>query len=54
MSALIEEVISDWCGDNVTSYAVYWANACASWVLQGLICDYGHAVEYVRLLTERS
>ena len=33
-------------------YAVYWAEACATWVFQGLMYKYEHAVEYVRLLTE--
>ena len=54
MSGLIEEVITDWCGTNATAYAVYWAESCAAWIFQGLMCDYKHAVEYVRLLSQYS
>lgn len=63
MPGLIEEVLSgvEWCGANTTAYAVYWAYACvpglagaAEWILQGVVCEYEHAVEYVRLLGERT
>lgn len=58
MPGMIEAVSAlEWCAG--TAYAVYWANANATcgaagtgadWVIQGVVCNYEHAVEYIRQL----
>lgn len=56
MPGMIEAVSAfEWCAG--AAYAVYWANATcgaagtrADWVIQGVVCNYEHAVEYIRQL----
>ena len=43
------QVISytEWCDP---AYAVYWINMTCDWIIQGIMCNYDHAVEYIKQL----